>query len=70
MNSLLLVAFTGMVAGFYFLFHISPVEVAEAIFRRLAAKLRSIKDDITETTNRKRNQFSEGRLMIPRISLE
>jgi Flp pilus assembly protein TadB len=54
MNSLLLVAFTGMVAGFYFLFHISPMEVAEAIFRRLAAKPRSIKDDINETTNRKK----------------
>ena len=57
MTSLLLVACIGMAAGFFILLRITPSEIAETVFRLLASKPRSIKDDINETTKRKKKSF-------------
>ncbi|MDL2293777.1 hypothetical protein LJC60_04015 [Ruminococcaceae bacterium OttesenSCG-928-D13] len=57
MNTLLLAACIGMVAGFFILLRLSPMEMTESIFRRLNAKPRSLKDDINESTHRKKKSL-------------
>ena len=57
MTTLLLVACAGMIAGLFILFKLSPMGVVEDVFRRLTAKPRSIKDDINETTQRKKKSL-------------
>lgn len=57
MNTLLLAACIGMVAGFFILLRLSPMELTESVFRRLTAKPRSLKDDINETTRRKKKSL-------------
>ena len=54
MTSMLLVACIGMAAGFFILLRLSPMELTESVFRSLTAKPRSLKDDINETTRRKK----------------
>lgn len=54
MNTLLLAACIGMVVGFFILLRLSPMEMTEAIFRRLTMKPKSLKDDINESTHRKK----------------
>ncbi len=54
MNTLLLTACAGMVAGFFILLRLTPMEMVEGVFRRLTAKPKSIKDDINESTLRKK----------------
>lgn len=57
MNTLLLAACIGMVAGFFILLRLSPMELTESVFRRLTAKPKSLKDDINETTRRKKKSL-------------
>jgi len=57
MNSLLLAASVGMITGFFILLRLTPLELVETVFRRLTAKPRSLKDDINETTRRKRKSL-------------
>jgi len=57
MNTILLVACTGMVAGLFILLRLSPMELTELVFRRLNARPKSIKDDINETTHRKKKSL-------------
>jgi Flp pilus assembly protein TadB len=46
-----------MITGSFILLRLSPMEFSEAIFKRLTARPRSIKDDINETTNRKKKSY-------------
>lgn len=57
MNTLLLAACVGMIAGLFILLRLSPMELAESVFRRLTAKPKSLKDDINESTLRKKKSF-------------
>lgn len=57
MNSIFLVACIGMITGFFILFSISPMDFTENIFKSLLSKPRSIKDEINETTYRKKVSF-------------
>jgi Flp pilus assembly protein TadB len=47
----------GMITGFMIILRLSPMDIVEAVFRRLTAKPRSLKDDINETTKRKKKSF-------------
>lgn len=57
MNSILLIACIGMITGFFILIGISPMEFTDNIFKMLMSKPRSIKDEINETTKRKKISF-------------
>jgi len=57
MTSILLMACAGMIAGFFILLQLSTTEIAESALRRLTAKPRSLKDDINETTQRKKKSL-------------
>jgi len=57
MNTVLLIACIGIITGFFILFKISPMEFTESIFKQLTDKPKSIKDDINETTKRKKKSF-------------
>jgi Flp pilus assembly protein TadB len=54
MTTVLLFACIGMVTGFFVLLGLSPVEFTEAVFARLTDKPRSIRDEVNETTRRKK----------------
>lgn len=57
MTSLLLAACVGMIIGAFLLFHISPMDFTEGVFKRLTAAPRSIRTEINETTNRRKKSF-------------
>jgi Flp pilus assembly protein TadB len=52
-----------MITGFFILFGISPMEFTENIFKKLISKPRSIKDEINETTKRKKISFLRREIM-------
>ena len=54
MNLLLLFACVGMITGAFILLRLSPMELTDAVFRRLTARPRSIRDEINEDTGRKK----------------
>jgi Flp pilus assembly protein TadB len=53
----MLAASIGMIAGFLLILRLSPMDIVEAVFRRLTAKPGSLKDDINETTKRKKKSL-------------
>ena len=57
MSTILLMACIGMITGSFILFNISPMEFTDNIFKRLMNKPKSIKDQINETTKRKKLSF-------------
>lgn len=57
MNVILLIACVGMITGFFILFSMSPMEFTDNIFKSLLSKPRSLKDEINETTKRKKMSF-------------
>lgn len=63
MSTILLIACIGMITGFFILFGISPMEFTENIFKKLISKPRSIKDEINETTKRKKVSFLRREIM-------
>ncbi len=63
MSTILLIACIGMITGFFILFGISPMEFTENIFKKLISKPRSIKDEINETTKRKKISFLRREIM-------
>ncbi len=63
MSTILLIACIGMITGFFIIFGISPMEFTENIFRKLISKPRSIKDEINETTKRKKVSFLRREIM-------
>ena len=54
MTTILLMACIGMITGLFILFNISPMEFTDSLFKNLTSKPRSIKDEINETTKRKK----------------
>ena len=69
MNLILLVAFIGLVVGFFLFFEISPMEFTEGIFTKILAKPNSIKSPINEATKRKkpnvfRREISEAQEIL------
>ena len=54
MTALLLTACVGMITGAFLIFRISPMDFTLGVFRRLTAGPKSIRDDINETTHRKK----------------
>lgn len=63
MSTILLIACIGMITGFFIIFGISPMEFTENIFKKLISKPRSIKDEINETTKRKKVSFLRREIM-------
>ncbi|WIV13567.1 hypothetical protein [Proteiniborus sp. MB09-C3] len=63
MSTILLIACIGMITGFFILFGISPMEFTENIFEKLISKPKSIKDEINETTKRKKVSFLRREIM-------
>lgn len=57
MTTVLLIACIGMITGFFILFNISPMGFTDSIFKGLTSKPKSIKDEINETTKRKKMSF-------------
>ena len=57
MSTILLIACIGMITGFFILIDISPMEFTDHIFQMLMNKPKSIKDEINETTKRKKISF-------------
>ena len=57
MSSILLIACVGMITGFFILFNISPMDFTDSIFIKLTSKPKSIKEEINETTKRKKMSF-------------
>lgn len=66
MTPILIVAFAGMVTGFFMLFGISPAEFTESVFSRLTQKPDSIKAQINEATKRKKPNFFRREIMEAR----
>ena len=54
MTSLQLFACIGMITGFFILLRLSPADFAGAVFGRLTARPKSVKDEINEATKRKK----------------
>ncbi|TCU66956.1 hypothetical protein EV204_11366 [Tissierella praeacuta] len=54
MTTILLMDCIGMITGLFILFNISPMEFTDSLFKNLTSKPRSIKDEINETTKRKK----------------
>jgi len=54
MSTILLIACMGMITGSFVLLKLSPIEFTDNIFKRLISKPKSIKDEINETTSRKK----------------
>ena len=57
MSIILLMACIGMITGFFILFNISPMEFTDNVFKGVMNKPKSIKDQINETTKRKKLSF-------------
>lgn len=57
MNTILLISSIGMIVGFFILFKISPIEFTSSIFSRLSDKPKSIRDEIEESTRRKKPSY-------------
>ena len=57
MTALLLTACVGMITGAFLIFRISPMDFTLGVFRRLTAGPKSIRDEINETTHRKKPGF-------------
>lgn len=57
MNVIQLIACVGMIVGFFFLFRISLSEFTGGVFRRLDSRPKSIRDEINEANNRKKQSY-------------
>ena len=69
MTALLLTACVGMITGAFLIFRISPMNFTLGVFRRLTAGPKSIRDEINETTHRKkpglfRREISEAQTVL------
>lgn len=54
MTTILLIACIGMITGSFIILEISPMEFTDNIFKKIMSKPRSIRDEINETTKRKK----------------
>ena len=69
MTALLLTACVGMITGAFLIFRVSPMDFTLGVFRRLTAGPKSIRDEINETTHRKkpglfRREISEAQTVL------
>lgn len=70
LTALLLVACVGMITGAFFIFRISPMDFTLGVFRRLTTGPKSIRDDINETTQRKKPGFFRREIMETQTILQ
>lgn len=61
MTTIQLMACIGMVVGFFVLLGITPSDFTEGVFRQITSKPKSLRDEINESTQRKKNLFCAGR---------
>ena len=54
MTTIQLIACAGMIAGFFMLLGLSPMQFTEGVFRRLTSRPKSLRDEINEATRRKK----------------
>lgn len=54
MTTIQLIACVGMIAGFFMLLRLSPMQFTEGVFRRLTSRPKSLRDEINESTRRKK----------------
>lgn len=54
MTTIQLIACVGMIAGFFMLLRLSPMQFTEVVFRRLTSRPKSLRDEINESTRRKK----------------
>ena len=69
MTALLLTACVGMITGAFLIFRVSPMDFTLGVFHRLTAGPKSIRDEINETTHRKkpglfRREISEAQTVL------
>ncbi len=57
MNSVLLIACIGMITGSFILIGLSPMTFTDVVFVRLTDKPKSLRDEINETTHRKKQSY-------------
>lgn len=57
MTTIQLIACAGMIAGFFMLLRLSPMQFTEGVFRRLTSRPKSLRDEINESTRRKKKSF-------------
>ena len=57
MTALLLVACVGIITGAFLIFRISPMDFTQGVFRRLTSGPKRIRDDVNETTQRRKPGF-------------
>ncbi len=57
MNSVLLIACIGMITGSFILLRLSPMAFTDAVFVRIMNKPKSLRDEINETTHRKKQSY-------------
>ena len=67
MNAVYLIAFIGLVVGFFLLFKISPLEFTDGLFGFLTAKPNTLKSQINEATQRKKPNILSEVLLLCRI---
>lgn len=60
MTTIQLMACIGMVVGFFVLLGITP-RILPRVFRQITSKPKSLRDEINESTQRKKNLFCAGR---------
>jgi Flp pilus assembly protein TadB len=57
MSTIQLIACIGMIAGFFILLNLSPMEFTGSVFARLTDKPKSLREEINETTRRKKKFY-------------
>lgn len=54
MTTIQLIACAGMIAGFFMLLRLSPMQFTEGVFQRLTSRPKSLREEINESTRRKK----------------
>lgn len=57
MTTILLIACIGMIAGFFILFGLTPMEFTSAVFTKLTGRPKSLRDELDEFTRRKKKSY-------------
>lgn len=57
MSTLQLIACIGMIAGFFILLNLSPMEFTGLVFAKLTDKSKSLRDEVSEFTRRKKKSY-------------
>lgn len=75
MTTIQLIACVGMIAGFFMLLRLSPMQFTEGVFQRLTSRPKSLRDEINESTRRKkqsvlRREIAEAQNILKLTSRE